>query len=103
MLIGRFQKEENGFSGSIETLLVHLNPVRLMRRDKGVDFGVYGPDDTELGAAWRKSGEWGEYLSVKLDCPSLAAPINAVMALKADDHGFFLLRWQRRKERGDAP
>jgi hypothetical protein len=33
----------------------------------------------------------------------LAAPINAVMALKADDEGVFLLRWQRRKERGDAP
>jgi uncharacterized protein (DUF736 family) len=98
MIIGRFQKEENGFSGSIETLAIRLNPVRLLRRNgKGADYSLQGPN-CELGAAWRKAGEWGDYLSVKLDCPSLAAPINATMKLAADTDGFYRLNWQRRRE-----
>jgi uncharacterized protein (DUF736 family) len=99
MIIGRFQRDGNGYSGSIETLAFQLNPVRLVKRDKGADFAVTGPDDGELGAAWRKAGEFGDFLSIKLDCPSLLAPINAVMPLKADDDGFYPLRWRRRSER----
>ena len=68
MIIGRFEKHDYGFLGSIETL------------------------------AWRKSGDYGDYLSVKLDCPSLMAPVSAVMALKADQDGFYRLRWNRRTE-----
>jgi uncharacterized protein (DUF736 family) len=98
--IGKFQTEVYGFSGPIETLAFQLNPVRMKRRDKGADYGIYGPDDCELGAAWRRSGEYGDYLSVKLDCPSLPAPINAIMRLTPDDHGFYALRWQRRPENG---
>jgi uncharacterized protein (DUF736 family) len=60
---------------------------------------VHGPDDGELGAAWLKNGQYGDYLSVKLDCPSLLTPINATMALKASNEGVYLLRWQRRGER----
>jgi hypothetical protein len=32
MIIGRFQKQERGYSGSIETLALQLNPVRFVRR-----------------------------------------------------------------------
>jgi uncharacterized protein (DUF736 family) len=97
MIIGRFQKFENGFTGSIETLAIQLNPVRFVRRDKGADYALQGPDDGELGAAWRKAGEWGDYLSVKLDCPSLPAPISATLKLTADNDGFYRLNWQRRR------
>jgi uncharacterized protein (DUF736 family) len=98
MIMGRFQKEGSGFFGSIDTLTIQLNPVRLKYRNKGADYAVLGPDEGELGAAWRKSGEFGDYLSVKLDCPSLIAPINATMTLKEAGDGFYLLRWQRRGE-----
>lgn len=100
MIIGRFSKQEFGFSGSIETLAIQLNPVRFVSRNKGADFAIHGPDDTELGAAWRKSGDYGDYLSVRLDCPSLLAPINATMAMRTTEGGFYLLRWNRRGENG---
>jgi uncharacterized protein (DUF736 family) len=98
--IAQFQKESYGFSGAIETLAFQLNPVRMKARDKGADYGIYGPDDCELGAAWRRTGEYGDYLSVKLDCPSLPAPINATMRLTPGNDGFYVLRWQRRPENG---
>jgi uncharacterized protein (DUF736 family) len=98
--IGKFQKEGTAFIGSIDTLAYQLNPVRMKHRDKGADYSIYGPDDGELGAAWRRTGEYGDYLSVKLDCPSLPAPINAIMRLTPDDEGFYALRWQRRTENG---
>jgi uncharacterized protein (DUF736 family) len=100
MLIGRFQKDENGFLGSIETLTMQLNPVRFVSRNKEADFAIHGPDDMELGAAWRKVGDYGDYLSVKLDCPSLATPINATMSMRTTESGFYLLRWNRRNENG---
>src|SRR5437868_14028259 len=102
MNIGRFQKFDTDFTGSIETLAYSVNPVRFVKRDKGADYALQGPDDGELGAAWRKSGEYGEYLSVKLDCPSLPAPINAIMTLKASEDGSYFLRWQRRVERNGS-
>ena len=87
MIIGRFEKHDYGFLGSIETLAWRLDPVRLLRRDKGADFAIHGPDDCELGAAWRKSGDYGDYLSVKLDCPSLPAPVSAVIKTRRDSAG----------------
>jgi uncharacterized protein (DUF736 family) len=99
MIIGRYEKSGDDFLGSLETLTFKLNPVRLVRLEKGADYAVHGPDDCELGAAWVKGGQFGDYLSVKLDCPSLLAPINAIMALKPSNEGFYFLRWQRRGER----
>ena len=99
MIIGRYEKSGDDFLGSLETLTFQVNPVRLLHQEKGADYAVHGPDDCELGAAWLKSGQFGDYLSVKLDCPSLLAPINAVMALKPNNEGVFFLRWQRRGER----
>jgi uncharacterized protein (DUF736 family) len=102
MIIGRFEKHESGFLGSIETLAWRLEPVRLLHRDKGADYAIHGPDNCELGAAWRKAGDYGDYLSVKLDCPSFAAPVSAIMSLKADQDGFYRLRWNRRAEKNGA-
>lgn len=98
MIIGRFQKLDDGYSGAIETLALHLNPVRFVKRDKGANFSVVGPDDCELGAGWLKAGDFGDFISVKLDCPSLLTPINAIMSLKVDGDGFYPLRWQRREK-----
>ena len=54
MEIGKFQEKSYGYTGSIGTLALQLNPVLMKRRDKGADYGIYGPDDCELGAAWRR-------------------------------------------------
>src|SRR5665213_3036594 len=94
VVIGRFQKVDDGYRGSISTLAWRVNPVRFVKRPKGADFSIYGPDDAELGAAWHMVGEFGEFLWTLIDCPSLAAPVNAFMSLASDD-GSFLLRWQR--------
>lgn len=99
MLIGKFEKERDGFTGLIDALGLHAGPVRFVHREKGANYVLQGPDGTEYGAAWRKSGEFGEYLSVKLDGPSIA-PINAIMSLKPTDEGCYLLRWQRRDGNG---
>jgi uncharacterized protein (DUF736 family) len=63
---------------------------------------ICGPHRNELGAAWLKSGEFGDFLSVKLDCPALLAPINAIMSLKPDDAGVYALRWQRQNGRAGS-
>jgi uncharacterized protein (DUF736 family) len=102
MIIGRFKIDGDGFSGFVETLTFQISSVRFVKRDKGADYTVRGPDDCELGAAWRKSGEWGDYLSVKLDSPALLAAINATMTLKASESGAYLLSWQRQRRNGDG-
>ena len=108
MIIGRFEKFGNDFSGSTDSPGLQINPVRLVRQEKGngPSYLVYGPDDGELGAAWVKAGQFGDFLSIKIDGPLLLAPVNATMTLKPNNEGFYFLRWQRRGERngngGDA-
>jgi uncharacterized protein (DUF736 family) len=99
MLIGKFEKDRDGFTGSIEALGLHADPVHFVHRDKGATYVVRGPDG-EYGAAWQRSGEFGEFLTVKLDGPALPAPVNAIMSLTPTDDGVYLLRWQRRNGNG---
>lgn len=99
MITGKFEQHENGFVGLIETLTISLNPVEFLKRDKGADYVIRGPGGCDIGAAWRKSGEWGDYLSIKLDGPELQAPINCTMRLSPIG-GFYLLSWQRPRRNG---
>ena len=66
--------------------------------DKAPSYRVVGPSKTgnvELGAAWKKRSEEGrDYLSVKLDDPSLAQPINCALVESSDSEGFILV-WSR--------
>ena len=96
MDIGRFARSDSGYIGVIETLTFRME-ARFEKQTKGANFSIIGPDNCELGAAWRRTGEYGDYLSVRLDGPALLAPINATMTLKPTDSGDFLLRWQRRE------
>ena len=56
------------------------DPVRHRHTDlKGIDYTVtvYGRD---LGVAWqKKSAKGNDYLSIKLDNPFLAAPVNCAL------------------------
>ena len=101
MKIGEFTQVDQDLVGDVETLGIRIKGVTFQRQDKGANYSVHGPDGIgELGGAWVKSGDFGDYLSVRLDCPTLAAgPINATMKLTPTEDGRYFLRWQRR----DAP
>ncbi|KWV41819.1 MULTISPECIES: DUF736 domain-containing protein [Rhizobium] len=95
--IGTFTSTENGFTGSIRTLALNLK-ARISRvetpSEKGPHFRIYA-GNVELGAAWQKTSEQGrDYLSVKLDDPSFAAPIYATLAEVEGGGGLHLI-WSR--------
>ena len=77
--IGTFTKGENGsFNGTIQTLTLNVKAtIRPSDKDsdKAPDYRVFA-GTVEFGAGWKRlSREDREYLSIKLDDPSFAAPI----------------------------
>jgi uncharacterized protein (DUF736 family) len=95
--IGTFTKGENGtLNGTLRTLT--LNVKATLRpsdkdNDKAPDYRVFA-GTVEFGAGWKRtSRENREYLSVKLDDPSFAAPIYASL-VEAED-GEQRLIWSR--------
>jgi uncharacterized protein (DUF736 family) len=95
--IGTFTRSDNGsFNGTIRTLTLNVKAIiRPSNKDneKAPDFRVFA-GTVEFGAAWKKtSREDREYLSIKLDDPSFAAPIYASL-VEADD-GEQRLIWSR--------
>jgi uncharacterized protein (DUF736 family) len=62
--------------------------------DKAPDYRILA-GTVEFGAAWKKTAQNGrEYLSVRLDDPSFAAPIFANM-IEGEDNSHSLI-WSRR-------
>lgn len=98
-IIGTFTAIDAGFTGTLRTLTLTA-PVTVRRvekdNDKAPDFRIYRTDDHyEFGAAWQKvSREDRPYASVKLDDPSLPAPIYASL-IESDVAGQFNLIWSR--------
>jgi uncharacterized protein (DUF736 family) len=99
MIIGKFQKEEKAFVGNILGLNAPA-PVCITSTDlKGIDYTVtaYGLD---LGVAWqKKSAKGNDYLSIKLDNPFLAAPVNCALVKQSD--GYALI-WDRKPTKPDS-
>lgn len=101
-IIGTFTKNENGsgFSGSVKTLTLNVK-VRFVptegESERGPDFRIFAGAAVECGAAWKKIARETEreYLSVKLDDPTLLAPIYASL-VEAEDGGSYNLLWSRR-------
>lgn len=95
--IGTFTRGENdSFAGTIKTLALTVKAsIRPSSKDteKAPDYRVYA-GAVEIGAAWQKtSREDRPYLSVKLDDPSLPAPIYATLVeAEGGDHQ---LIWSR--------
>ena len=106
MIIGTFTSNDNGgFTGVINTAGLNLAGVAFETKDKGADFVLkadHNGQAFEIGGAWKKSGDYGDYLSVRLDSPTFAEPVNATMKLKASDTGVYALRWNRRKDEDQA-
>jgi len=97
--IGSFTKQEDGFAGTLRTLAfnakVKIVPIA-KDNDKAPDYRVFA-GVTEIGAAWKRQSKANKaYLSVRLDDPSLAAPVNA--RLVDGEDGSATLFWSRRSE-----
>ena len=96
--IGTFTKSADGFAGSVKTLTLNvkaqLKPAE-KTNDKAPDFRIFA-GATEFGAAWKqKSKDGRDYVSVKLDDPSFAAPIYASLVVAEDGETHNLI-WSRR-------
>jgi uncharacterized protein (DUF736 family) len=103
MIIGKFTYNSSIYSGSIATAGLGIPEVEFVpvspKRGDGPDFLVFGKagaGDFELGAAWAKTSKKDNpYLSVRIDGPTLAAPINC--ALTRQNDGSHALVWSRTK------
>jgi uncharacterized protein (DUF736 family) len=96
--IGTFTKSSDGFTGSVKTVTLNVKAtIRAAEKanDKAPDFRIFA-GTIEFGAAWKRtSKEERDYLSVKLDDPSFAAPIYASL-VQAEEGESFNLIWSRR-------
>jgi uncharacterized protein (DUF736 family) len=95
--IGTFTKSETGFTGAVKTLSLHVKAKFIpaeKESDKAPDFRIL-TGAVEFGAAWKKTAQNGrEYLSVRLDDPSFAAPIFANL-IEGEEANHQLI-WSRR-------
>jgi uncharacterized protein (DUF736 family) len=57
-------------------------------------------EGAEVGAAWKKTGEKGEYLSVTLDTPTFSAPVYVAVFKTAD--GAYAVLWKRHRRSEEA-
>ena len=100
-VIGTFSAVNDGYAGSIRTLMLN-GRVRIIANDR--KNGASAPDfrivlgNVEIGAAWRKikQGTDQSYLRVRLDDPAWPQPIWGVL-LEATDDGVVRLIWSRQK------
>ncbi len=105
--IGTFKKTgTNEFTGDIVTLSVQAKGVRIVPDLRAT--GENAPSHrvlvgrAEIGAAWtKKSNEGREYLGLKLDDPSFAAPIYANLFDDEDGEGHSLIWSRHNTRRGD--
>jgi uncharacterized protein (DUF736 family) len=103
MIIGKFTRTSDGWSGTIQTVMCH-SKARFVPNDKrenerAPDFRVVS-GNCELGVAWRRTSQGGdhrEYLSVILDDPFVAAPLNAAL-FEAPKQGEANLVWKRQQD-----
>lgn len=100
--IGTFTRTQNGFTGDISTLTINAKKVTIVETNGD---GENAPTHriylgkAEIGAGWAKrSREERDYISLKLDDPSLPAPLYANLC--ADENGkTFQAIWSRPKPR----
>jgi uncharacterized protein (DUF736 family) len=102
-IIGNFKANGNGYTGTISTLAlkaaVDFEPVERKSSEKAPDFRIFTKENGyEIGAAWeRVSRETGaHYVSVVLDDPSFAAPIQGRLVKTGAELGHTLL-WDRKR------
>ncbi|MDI7776585.1 DUF736 domain-containing protein [Asticcacaulis sp. EMRT-3] len=97
--IGTFTKTENGYTGSVKTLNLNAKAqIVAVEKDneRSPDYRVYS-GTIEIGAGWTKTARESnrDYVSLKLDDPSLPAPIFGSL-VQAEDSETYNLIWSRR-------
>lgn len=99
MIIGKFTRSGDAFTGKLVTLTLK-QALKLEPAERGADYQVTA-DGFEVGAAWKKTAKDSgkAYLSVRLDSPFLAAPING--ALIEQEGGTHILVWNREQRKTD--
>lgn len=102
--IGTFTQTDNGFTGEITTLTIQAKKVAIVRQrseaDNAPTHRIYLAK-AEIGAAWgKRSKEGRDYLSVKIDDPSLPAPLFANLFEDEDGQTHSLI-WSRPNGRRD--
>jgi len=95
-IIGTFTKQDNAYQGTLATLTlkakVAIKPVESKNSEKAPDYRVF-VGTVEIGAAWAVTAKSGnEYLSIRLDDPSFAAPIACSLLTRDNDYA---LIWKR--------
>ncbi len=99
MIIGKFTRSGNAYTGKLVTL-THKQALKFEPAERGADYQVT-LEGVEVGAAWKKTAkDTGKaYLSVKLDSPFLAAPVNGALIEQEDDA--HILVWNRDQRKAD--
>ncbi|MEM9704436.1 MAG: DUF736 domain-containing protein [Pseudomonadota bacterium] len=97
--IGTFSKTDDSFVGTIRTMTINVKAKLVPNKDKAndtaPDYRLYA-GGAELGAGWWETskGEERQYLALKLDDPSFAAPIRAAFFENVEDRTGVLV-WNR--------
>ena len=97
--IGTFSKTDDSFVGTIRTMTINVKTKIVPNKDKtndsAPDYRVYA-GGAELGAGWweKSKGDDREYVALKLDDPSFAAPIRAALFENVEDRTGVLV-WSR--------
>ena len=76
LIIGQFTKGDNGvFTGKLETLAIKANitlqPNDDKQKDSHPDYIVLHGNN-EIGVAWERNDQWGQFISIAFEEPSLA-------------------------------
>jgi uncharacterized protein (DUF736 family) len=104
--IGTFTKSAKGFTGEIVTMSLQKKNVQIVAEDatdkeNAPSHRVF-VSRAEIGAGWAKTSKEGrDYLSLKLDDPSFAAPIYASLFDDEDGKTFNLIWTRTRTANGD--
>lgn len=96
-VIGTLTSKGSGYSLKIRTITqkidADLRAVESKRNDSAPDFRIFLKDQTEIGAAWNRTSDKAEYLSISLDDPFLQTALKA-NSYKRED-GIIVLLWTR--------
>ncbi len=95
--IGTFTQTATGYSGNIHSMTLNVpctfEEVESDDNDKAPDFRLVNDQGVDLGAAWRKTNKDDKpYLAVKLEDPTLPAPIYANLVEQDDGHTLIWVR-----------
>jgi uncharacterized protein (DUF736 family) len=107
-IIGSFKKTGSEYTGDIHTLSLQAKKIRIVAVEASTNEKAPSHrvmiNKIELGAAWQRKTQDGgrEYLSVKLDDPTFAAPIHANLIAEDDKSENYSLVWSRPNPNGKS-